>query len=951
MKKKVLPVLAGIFIALGITASAELYCENTPTENIFYVQDKGFILLDKTQVNGEDAYLVLAKDFYDPRYYGGVADDASSSASWDKIDHYFDVNGTYDPYNVGLWLNTEFIGRRDGSGLPVSGEKAMADYIPSAVWRTEACAPGSKAPVTQNGPNITKYYDVNAKIVLPSCEELNRYADKIGYHDGADIYWWTRSRFYGYNDIKIVSVVNPQNGAFGYRNGGKNLTRPIFYLTKNFFLNIPIDADTVGKKVRDVIKSDFTEEELLQIYTQNEMDILLLDGVYKEPTSVMQDSRVYVYGSIDTTYKNRNVSVMALKKGTDSNAPLPAQILYLNQTAVDNNGRYELIFDTKLSQFDLYISDGGLLKKQLPIKDYTQKHYIRCELSDAEYVENYAYRVMAQVKNAFADSNAVCDIYFTMYDEANVLCRVEKRTIDLSGDGEVRSEELQFETDNRVAHVKAFVWSELVPLNEEQSLLDADLNQFAKLTVSPYKKGNIYTDSDEISFKLNGEIGKTIRYTLYDFWNNAVDTGTFILMEADTRWVLPNAHYGYFTLDFKYEYYDINNTVSQYLCIVTDENFDNVEDSPFAVNAHLEWTQYGFDARLVHDMALMGARSIRTGYSWAGVETQKGVYTINQAGLAEMRQHNMRMNLVTGYGNSLYSGQKWFPWSDEGRKAFSDYQLGVMEYVSDLVDELDVWNEWYGGGDSNNWYYYKLLEACWAPFKAKYPHVQVLGNSATDSAHNGWYNKLLGFGAAKYMDGIYPHIYYHNSTPEQEILAAKTFYNNIHAKYKVSNLKMYLTETGATTATTMGVSEAEQASRVVRAYAVGLSCGYEKIYWYDFLNDGSTLSEREHNFGLIRSNYDVKGAFTPKPAYVAYAVMARQLTGYTCKGLTMLGANSDIYSVRFEKGGEVVHVIWSLNGQTFNLGETHTVTDIMGSTGETATLQLNQYPVYVRGEL
>ena len=951
MKKIILKTLIGlaVFMSASSAAFAELYCENTPEENVFYVGDKGFILLDEGEKDGEKAYLILSKDFYDSRYYGGLADDADSAGSWEAFDHYFDVEGTYDPYNVGYWLNNEFIERVDGTGLPVSGEKKMADYIPETVWSTEACSPGSVCPVTEYAPSVTKHYDVTAKIVLPSCEELNEYADKIGYRDGADTYWWTRSRYYAYNDINIVSVVNSQNGVIGYRNGGKHPTRPMFWLYEDFFVNIPVDADTIGENVRQIIKNSFTEEELLALYPQSDVDKLLLEGEYNEPASVIQESCAYVYGSLDTTYKNREISVLALKPGADSGAPSDTDIIYIGQAAVDENGEYELYFNTKNSAFDLYISDGGEMKKQIPYKDFTGKHYIRTEISDAEYIGEYIYSLTAELKNVFSDSEAVCDIYFAMYDEAGRLCGVEKHSFDVSEDSQLRTEELSFTLKSGVSSVIAYAWSETTPLTDDKTLVQVDLNTLEKLTSATNKTGNIYTDNEQISFVINGEEGKTVRYTLYDFWDNIAATGTFVLENENYSWILPYNGLGYFRLDFKYEYYDIDNTISQYLCIVTDENFDDAEGSPFGVNAHFEWTQYGFDPELVHYMALMGARSVRTGYSWGGVEQEKGVYKINEAGLSQMREHNMRMNLVTGYGNSLYEGQMWFPWNDEGRKAFSDYQLGVMEYVDDLVDEVDVWNEWYGGGDSNNWYYYSLLKECYAPFKEKYPDVEILGNSATDSAHRGWYNKLLGFGAQDYMDGIYPHIYYHDSEPEPAILEAKEFYDNIHAQYNISDMKMYLTETGATTAAGTGVSEEEQASRLVRAYAIVLYCGFEKIYWYDFVNDGETLTEREHNFGLVRGAYSSKGRFTPKPAYVAYAVMARQLTGYECTGMRMLGDNSDIYCVSFANGDDVVNVVWSLTEQSYLLEGEHSVTDIMGVSENKTELLLNRYPVYVKG--
>ncbi len=944
MKKNLFKLLLAIAAAalLAPSASAELYCENTPPENVFVVGDKSYILLDKLS----DDYLILSKNFYDLRYYGGLADSEDSSKSWDVLDHYFDVDGTYDEYNIGHWLNTDFAARTDGSGL----SPELLGYIPTAVWKTEACSPGSKCSVTEYG-DVTRYYGVRAKIALPSREEINKYAAKIGYRDGADGDWWTRSRCYEYNGVHLVSTVRHENGAFGYRNGGKQLTRPIFRLNKSFFAENSLDISALGENVRGMLKSDFSRDELSAVYSEDDLDIIFREGSYTEPAAVIDSSRVYISGSLDTTHKNRNVSIMALKKGTDADNPTKSKILYLNQVQPNDNGEYELVFDCQNSDFELYISDGGKLKKQLLYKDYTQKHYISCRLSDAEYTDSYVYNVTAQLKNVFSDSEAVCDIYLAKYSDDGMLCGVEKQTFDLSENKE-KNETLRFSADGTVSKVKAFVWSGMTPLTDEKTLLDADTNKITKLTSMADKRENIYTDSEQMTFTVKGEPGKTVRYSLHDFWGNEKKSGTFVLGEDSTNFTLDYGGYGYFVLSFKYEYYDIDNTVSQYLCRVTDENFDNVTDSPFGINAHLNKSQYGFDAMLVDYMALMGARSVRTGYSWSSAEKEKGVYSIDETGLAEMRKHNMRMNLATGYGNELYNGQKWFPWSDEGRKAFSAYQLGVMNYVGDLVDEVDIWNEWYGGGDKNNWYYYALLKECYAPLKAKYPNVKVLSNSSTEhtgNADSGWYDKLLGFGALDYADGIYPHIYYGSSDPETEILYEKDFYDTVHKKYGKENVKMYLTETGATTAKDTGVSEEEQASRLVRAYALGLACGFEKIYWYDFMNDGLTASDGEDNFGLVRHKLDSKGRFTPKPAYAAYAVMARQLTSYACTGMRMI--DSDICCVTFEKGGDIINVIWSLSEKTLQLGSEMTWIDIMGESFSASEINVGKYPIYLHGTL
>ena len=170
---------------------------------------------------------------------------------------------------------------------------------------------------------------------------------------------------------------------------------------------------------------------------------------------------------------------------------------------------------------------------------------------------------------------------------------------------------------------------------------------------------------------------------------------------------------------------------------------------------------------------------------------------------------------------------------------------------------------------------------------------------------------------------------------------------------------MYITEFGASNYTG-GVSETESAKYVVRANVLWMNEGAEKAYWYDFMDDGSTVSDKEQNFGLVYSYKNNKGAYSPKPAYVAYAVLIRQLLGYEFKNLEYIpGSTADdenpvgIYIGHFEKNGEKQDIIWSLGEYDVTVrtdgGE---ITDMMGGKenieGE-KLLKVSDEPFYLKG--
>lgn len=104
-----------------------------------------------------------------------------------------------------------------------------------------------------------------------------------------------------------------------------------------------------------------------------------------------------------------------------------------------------------------------------------------------------------------------------------------------------------------------------------------------------------------------------------------------------------------------------------------------------------------------------------------------------------------------------------------------------------------------------------------------------------------------------------------------------------------------------------GYTEQEQADLLLRNYLAYLSCGIERLFWYDLHNDGSLAGEREHNFGLLNNDW------TPKPAYFAYQNMIKIL-GYSPKFQERIyGKQDNVWCLVFERaedrGG--IMAVWS----------------------------------------
>ena len=669
-----------------------------------------------------------------------------------------------------------------------------------------------------------------------------------------------------------------------------------------------------------------------------------------EPKVYVRDMEIYISGETETK-GGLPVGVMAVDKGADI-SELPVKIQYINQVVPDSRGKYSLYFNTDSPDFDLYINDNGQMKMQYEGMDYSKKAFIACDLS-VEATADDMYLLNAELDNIFGD-DAKVDLYAAFYDGDDRLVGVESYEVIMSSEDQYKNQTLTGSFPESANRIKAFAWIDFMPLTDTEFTYKADEmpdNIFVKAD-----KDNYYLENEEIYFTIRGEKDEEILYSISDFWGEEVASGEVVTNVRDYRWKMPDLPMGYYVLSLEYDNERYPQTHNEYLAVLTDYNFSEIEDSPFGINSHLQRQSWGWKPELVDYMALMGAKSIRDGQEWKSVEKEKGVYTIldEEIGFDLVRKYNMNMNLATGYGNEIYEGQIWFPWSQEGREAYTNYQLAMMEEFKDIVTEVDVWNEWYGGGDPLVSVYGDLLRSCYHVTKEKYPDVKILGNAiyATQGEYKDWYKQLLEFWPVRLftlMDGIFPHMYPGND-PESRIPEQAEGLKNLNAEYGKEDLELYMTELGAMTGDG-GVTEEEQASILVRSYSLALANGYKKIYWYDFMEDGNASYEPEYNFGLIHYEQSPKGSYSPKPAYVAYAVMTRMLTGYECTSMRMLGDNSDIYCVSFANGDDVVNVVWSLDEQILKLNEERDFTDIMGGEHFAESININMYPIYLKGSL
>jgi hypothetical protein len=135
---------------------------------------------------------------------------------------------------------------------------------------------------------------------------------------------------------------------------------------------------------------------------------------------------------------------------------------------------------------------------------------------------------------------------------------------------------------------------------------------------------------------------------------------------------------------------------------------------------------------------------------------------------------------------------------------------------------------------------------------------------------------------------------------------------------------------------------------------LGLAAGVQKIFWYDFLNDGTDTSQVEQNFGLLRKP-DAAGRYSPKPAYVTYAVLIRELAHRSFIGQEAVAPG--IYDMLYSNN---LRIFWSTpfeQSVTISTIGPVTATSMTGRTqtlvpsGGHITLNLSADPVYIQGNI
>jgi hypothetical protein len=206
------------------------------------------------------------------------------------------------------------------------------------------------------------------------------------------------------------------------------------------------------------------------------------------------------------------------------------------------------------------------------------------------------------------------------------------------------------------------------------------------------------------------------------------------------------------------------------------------------------------------------------------------------------------------------------------------------------VKDWELWNE-PAFAQVNFADYVALLKEVYVAVKMRSPDATVIscgGGGAGGGPGGDCITAIAAHGALEYQDAFSVHPYMSPFTPEKgyrtegaplasvNIPVVWPYLSRMLASNPKANkqhMKLWITEIGwPSSPTSDGLSEQGQAGNLVRSFL--LSRRYnavEVMFWYDLVDDGTDPADKENNFGMLRAD------LSPKPAFVAAAVLARTL--------------------------------------------------------------------------
>lgn len=343
-------------------------------------------------------------------------------------------------------------------------------------------------------------------------------------------------------------------------------------------------------------------------------------------------------------------------------------------------------------------------------------------------------------------------------------------------------------------------------------------------------------------------------------------------------------------------------------------------DLPLTIGIGTHFGQDRYDVDIsVRRIRDLGLNHIRDEIYWSHIERRSGQF--REPGfvlryLKALRENDLQMLLVLGYGNKLH-GEGRKPRTQDELTAFSRYVEFVVTQHRDQLSTYEIWNEWQGrvGGDlpGTPAEYLALLDSVVPVIRKADSEARIVGGSVTpEGIKAGWLDEFVAGGGLGRIDILSIHPYFHSerdADPERWHAWISSVLAKVNQKTRRTTEVMF-TEMGWPGASGKRRFP-EQLRAAYAARIVLLSAtipGVKGLWWYELRDGGRDQTRREQSFGVLDYDYE------PKESFSALKASASLVRNATAVRRLAVSKAPELMAFEFSKDDRNCVALWALSG-------------------------------------
>jgi beta-glucosidase/6-phospho-beta-glucosidase/beta-galactosidase len=301
--------------------------------------------------------------------------------------------------------------------------------------------------------------------------------------------------------------------------------------------------------------------------------------------------------------------------------------------------------------------------------------------------------------------------------------------------------------------------------------------------------------------------------------------------------------------------------------------------SAFERGINIHFKHYPRDSEFYIQLAKKyGFTSIRDDYPWQLLQKNGKDFllsgNVNKVDYLFSQKHqNISSMLILAYGNQKLTNFD-YPRTEEDIDNFVKYVSFTAARCKGTVKYYEIWNEWlYGTGipfkstPPDFQVYLKLVKKSSEAIRKQDPNAIIVAGSINPfkEKEREWMDNLIANGMLDYVDGISLHPYSYGNPdmsmriPENNIKAIDKYEDHLKGMLGKS-IPLYITEVGYTSYNgPNGVSDSQVYQYMQQYMDEAEKRDFIKgVWWYDLIDDGSNVKNREHRFGVLNQKLIVK---------------------------------------------------------------------------------------------